>query len=78
MNPDRATTAPSPLAYLNLIQRGSELQWAKLYALCQRDAQVRAQVVDMLRYGDPYQRPTLQLWADMLDVELHLNANGGI
>ena len=78
MNPNRATHEPSPLAYLNLIQRGTEQQWAELFALCQRDAQVRSQVIDMLAYGDPYQRPTLELWADMLGVNLKLNANGGI
>ena len=78
MNPDRATIGPSPLAYLNVIQRGSEHQWAELFARCQQDALVRAQVIEMLRFGDPYQRPTLQLWADMLGAELQLNSNGGI
>jgi len=32
----------------------------------------------MLRFGDPYQRPTLQLWADLPGVELRLNSTGGI
>ncbi len=68
----------TPAAYLNIILEGSENEWAILLHACKTDPETREAVITLLPLGDPLQESTLKVWADLLGVELHLNADSGI
>ena len=69
MNPSRSTTTPTPLDWLNIIQRGGTEDWKHLYQLC-RDVVVARQVADILRLRDPDLLPSARLWKFLLE-DLH-------
>jgi hypothetical protein len=69
MNPSRSTHGPTPLDWLNLIQRGGTEDWRRLYELCQ-DAAVARQVAAMLRFRDPDLIGSARLWKFLLE-DLH-------
>jgi hypothetical protein len=82
MNPSRSTSVPTPLDWLNIIQRGGTEDWKRLYQLC-RDAAVARQVADVLRLRDPDLLPSARLWKFLLEdlhpglrVELDENRRG--
>jgi hypothetical protein len=56
------------LAYLNIIERGSENEWALLYEACNKDPETRKAVIELLETGDPLQTGVIRLWADLLEV----------
>ncbi len=56
----------TPLAYLNIIERGSEGEWALLYNECMRNPETRTTVIALLEMGDPLQAGIIRLWADLL------------
>lgn len=69
MSPSRSTQGPTPLDWLNIIQRGSTEDWRQLYALCQ-DATVARQVAAVLRWRDPDLIASARLWKFLLE-DLH-------
>ncbi|MDD2765605.1 MAG: hypothetical protein PHE83_16710 [Opitutaceae bacterium] len=79
MNPNRSTGGEfSPLAYLNVIERGTDTDWAQLLQLCRIDPKVRKEVIDLLPMGDPLQRGVLLLWADLLGVRIDIADHPGL
>lgn len=69
MNPHRSTDGPSPLGWLNIIQRGGTADWQELYARC-ADREFAAQVASMLRFRDPDLMASARLWKFLLE-DLH-------
>jgi hypothetical protein len=69
MDPSRSTQVPTPLDWLNIIQRGGTEDWRRLYQLCQ-DAAVARQVAAMLRFRDPDLLASARLWKFLLE-DLH-------
>lgn len=69
MNPTRSTRVPTPLDWLNIIQRGGTADWRELYRLCQ-DAAVARQVAAVLRFRDPDLLGSARLWKFLLE-DLH-------
>jgi hypothetical protein len=69
MNPSRSTNNPTPLDWLNIIQRGSTEDWKRLYALC-RDPAVARPVAGVLRWRDPDLLPSARLWKFLIE-DLH-------
>lgn len=69
MNPSRATGTPTPLDWLNVVQRGSTEDWKRLYALC-RDLRVATQLAQLLRLRDPDLMAPARLWKFLLE-DLH-------
>lgn len=58
----------TPLAFLNIIERGSEEEWALLYQACLKDPDTRSTVAGLLEMGDPLQAGIIRLWADLIGV----------
>ncbi len=69
MNPSRSTNAPTPLDWLNIVQRGGTEDWKRLYQLC-RDVAVARQVAEILRLRDPDLMASARLWKFLLE-DLH-------
>lgn len=69
MNPSRSTNTPTPLDWLNIIQRGGTEDWKRLYQLC-RDKGVAGQVAGILRLRDPDLLASARLWKFLLE-DLH-------
>jgi hypothetical protein len=69
MNPSRSTNIPTPLDWLNIIQRGGTEDWKRLYQLC-HDENVARQVADILRLRDPDLMASARLWKFLLE-DLH-------
>jgi hypothetical protein len=69
VNPNRSTHGDTPLAWLNIIQRGGTQDWRALYALCQ-DRSVAEEVARMLRFRDPDLMASARLWKFLLE-DLH-------
>ena len=44
----------TPLAYLNIIQRGTLDEWVYLWQACNEDPETRQAVIDLLEAGDPH------------------------
>lgn len=63
---NRATDGFSPLAYLNIIERGTIDEWAILYDACKNDAETRRVVLKLLPMADPIQSGVIELWKDLL------------
>ena len=63
---NRSTDGFSPLAYLNIIERGSTEEWALLYNACRDDQETRLTVIELLPMADPIQAGIIQLWSDLL------------
>jgi hypothetical protein len=77
VNPSRSTNVPTPLDWLNIIQRGGTEDWRRLYQLC-RDASTARQVADILRLRDPDLLPSARLWKFLLEdlhPDLHVELN---
>ena len=58
----------TPLAYLNIIQRGTLDEWVYLWKACNEDPETRQAVIDLLEAGDPHLKDFVHMWADMLGV----------
>ncbi len=58
----------TPLAYLNIIQRGTLDEWVYLWKACNEDPETRQAVVELLDMGDPLLKDFVHMWADMLGV----------
>ena len=69
MNFDRSTEGPSPLRWLNVIQRGGTSDWQELYARC-RDRAFASELAALLPMGDPDGLPSVRLWQFLLE-DLH-------
>jgi hypothetical protein len=69
MNPSRSTTQPTPLDWLNIVQRGSTADWKQLYALC-RDIEIAREVASVLPLRDPDLLAPARLWKFLLE-DLH-------
>jgi hypothetical protein len=69
MNPSRSTNGPTPLDWLNIIQRGGTEDWRQLYQLC-RDATVAKQVAAVIPLRDPDLLASARLWKFLLE-DLH-------
>ena len=69
MNVSRCTDTPTPLDWLNIIQRGGTEDWKQLYQLC-RDAATARHVANVLRLRDPDLIGSARLWKFLLE-DLH-------
>ena len=69
MNPARSTNSPTPLNWLNIIQRGGTDDWKDLYQLC-REAGIARQVAAVLRQRDPDLLASARLWKFLIE-DLH-------
>ncbi len=69
MNFDRSTQVPSPLRWLNVVERGGTEDWRDLYRRC-RDRQFAEQLAALLSRSDPAIRPAARLWQFLLE-DLH-------
>jgi hypothetical protein len=65
---NRSTNGFTPLAYLNIIQRGNVDEWVYLWKACNDDPETRQAVIDLLPTGDPYLKECIHMWADLLRV----------
>ncbi len=73
MNPTRSTDTPTPLDWLNIIQRGGTQDWARLYERC-RDATFARRVAEVLPLRDPDLLASARLWKFLLE-DLHPGLN---
>lgn len=67
---NRSTVGFSPLAYINIIERGNVQEWSELYRNCRVDAETRETVRQLLRMVDPIHGDAKRLWADLLSVPI--------
>lgn len=79
MNFDRSTSSPTPLRWLNVIERGGTDDWRDLYRRC-RDRKFAGQVAALLALSDPDMLPSARLWRFLLedlhpDLKVHLPAD---
>ena len=65
---NRSTDGFSPLAYANIIDRGSVDEWVLLWRACQTDPETREATILLLPTIDPLQADVIRMWADMLGV----------
>lgn len=65
---NRSTDGFTSLAYLNVILRGSQFEWALLYKECRDEPDIWRATAELLEAGDPLQTGILWLWADLLGV----------
>ena len=69
MTPSRSTNTPTPLDWLNIVQRGGTEDWKQLYQLS-RNATVAREIATILRQRDPDLLASARLWKFLLE-DLH-------
>ena len=67
MNPERSTERPSALSLLNVVQRGSTMQWRELYQRCRREPPVAHELAAVLPLRDPDLMASARLWKFLLE-----------
>ncbi len=69
MNSGRSTKTPTPLDWLDIVQRGGTEDWKQLYRLC-HDIAVARQLAQLLPCCDPDLFACARLWKFLLE-DLH-------